>query len=47
MSGSGIAVDPGKTDAVSKWPEPKNKTEVRSFLGLHWFKHHNCLSGRD
>jgi hypothetical protein len=34
VSGSGIAVDPGKTDAVSKWPESKNKTEVKSFLGL-------------
>ncbi|CAB4020150.1 Retrovirus-related Pol poly from transposon [Paramuricea clavata] len=26
VSGSGIAVDAGKTDTVSKWPEPKNKT---------------------
>ncbi len=34
VSGTGIAADPEKTDSVSKWPEPKNKTEVRSFLGL-------------
>ena len=34
VSESGIAVDPEKTIAVSRWPEPRNKTEVRSFLGL-------------
>ena len=34
MSESGIAVDPEKTIAVGNWPEPRNKTEVRSFLGL-------------
>ena len=30
----GVTVDPAKTDAVRSWPTPKNKTEVRSFLGL-------------
>ena len=34
VSGSGIAVDPEKAMAVGIWPEPRNKTEVRSFLGL-------------
>jgi len=34
ISGSGIAVDPSKVDAVSKWETPKSVTEVRSFLGL-------------
>ena len=34
VSESGIAVDPEKTIAVGNWPEPRNKTEVRSFLGL-------------
>ncbi|XP_021722872.1 uncharacterized protein LOC110690361 [Chenopodium quinoa] len=30
----GISVDPAKIKAVSKWPTPKNVTDVRSFLGL-------------
>ena len=34
ISGSGIAVDPSKVDAVSQWVTPKSVTEVRSFLGL-------------
>jgi len=34
ISGSGIAVDPSKIDAVSQWETPKSVTEVRSFLGL-------------
>ena len=34
ISGSGIAVDPSKVDAVSQWETPKLVTEVRSFLGL-------------
>jgi hypothetical protein len=34
VSEAGVAVDPEKTDALSTWPEPKNKTELRSFLGL-------------
>jgi len=34
ISGSGIAVDPSKVDAVSQWETPKSVTEVRSFLGL-------------
>jgi hypothetical protein len=34
ISSSGIAVDPSKVDAVSRWETPKSVTEVRSFLGL-------------
>jgi hypothetical protein len=34
VSGSGVAVDPSKVDAVSHWETPKSVTEVISFLGL-------------
>jgi len=34
ISGSGIAVDPSKVDAVSQWEAPKSVTEIRSFQGL-------------
>jgi hypothetical protein len=34
ISGSGIAVDPSKVEAVSQWETPKLVTEIRSFLGL-------------
>jgi hypothetical protein len=34
ISSTGIAVDPSKVDAVSRWETPKSVTEVRSFLGL-------------
>ena len=34
VSEAGISVDPEKTQAFRKWPEPRNKTELRSFLGL-------------
>ena len=33
VSGSGIACDPGKVSAVANWPQPRNVSEVRSFLG--------------
>ena len=29
-----VAVDPAKVKAILKWPQPKNVTEIRSFLGL-------------
>ena len=34
VSDKGIATDSSKTEAVQKWPTPKNVTDVRSFLGL-------------
>jgi hypothetical protein len=34
ISGSRIAVDPSKVDAVSQWETPKLVTEIKSFLGL-------------
>ncbi len=34
VSEEGVAVDPEKIRAVRDWPTPKNKHEVRSFLGL-------------
>lgn len=34
ISGSGVATDPQKVEAVKSWPQPKNITQLRSFLGL-------------
>ena len=34
ISKEGLAVDPGKIDAVVKWQRPMSVTEIRSFLGL-------------
>lgn len=34
ISGSGIAVDPSKVDAISKWETLKLVTEIRSLLSL-------------
>ncbi|XP_045456438.1 uncharacterized protein LOC123666387 [Melitaea cinxia] len=34
ISSDGIQTDPEKLEAVQKWPTPKDKTEVRAFLGL-------------
>jgi len=34
VSNEGVSVDPHKIKATTKWPRPKNKTEVKSFLGL-------------
>ena len=34
VSKVGVAVDPANIDAVSKWPAPRNVTEIRSFLEL-------------
>ena len=34
VSKDGVAVDPAKVEAILKWPQPKNVTEIRSLLGL-------------
>ena len=34
ISSKGVSVDPVKVAAVVEWKQPKNVTEVRSFLGL-------------
>ncbi|XP_073120033.1 uncharacterized protein [Henckelia pumila] len=34
ISAKGIEVDPSKVEAVRNWVDPKNATEIRSFLGL-------------
>lgn len=34
VSSQGVDTDPKKISAVRDWPMPKNKTELRSFLGL-------------
>lgn len=30
----GLAVDPAKVEGVKNWRQPRNSTEIRSFLGL-------------
>ena len=34
ISSKGVSVDPAKVAAVVEWQQPRNVTEVRSFLGL-------------
>ena len=34
MSKEGISMDPLKVEAVTQWKQPRNPTEVWSFLGL-------------
>jgi hypothetical protein len=34
ISEAGIAADPEKVSVVASWPQPRNLTELRSFLGL-------------
>nr|GEV18436.1 putative nucleotidyltransferase, ribonuclease H [Tanacetum cinerariifolium] len=34
VSADGITMDPGKVEAITKWPRSKTVAEIRSFLGL-------------
>jgi hypothetical protein len=34
LSAKGVAVDPSKIEAVSKWQSPKSVTKILSFFGL-------------
>ena len=34
VSPNGVRTDPAKTEAIDSWPVPRNKKELRSFLGL-------------
>ena len=34
VSAQGVSTDPAKVEEVTQWPQPQNKKEVRSFLGL-------------
>jgi hypothetical protein len=34
LSAEGIAVDPSKVESITKWEQPLNVTDVRSFLGM-------------
>ena len=41
ISAEGVAMDPAKVQSVLSWKQPKNVSEIRSFLGLagyyRWF----------
>ena len=34
VSEKGISTDPGKTEAIQKWPAPRSKRKLQQFLGL-------------
>ena len=34
LSAEGVGMDPGKLRAIESWTFPKNKKEMRSFIGL-------------
>ena len=34
VSANGIAADPRKVNSIASWPGPRDKKELRSFLGL-------------
>ena len=37
ISAEGVAMDPAKVESVLSWKQPKNVSEIRSFLGLAGF----------
>jgi hypothetical protein len=40
LTAEGIEVDPSKVEAVSKWKQPSNVSEVQSFLGMAGYYRH-------
>ena len=44
VSKEGISMDSSKVEAVSQWKQPRNPTEVRSFLGLAGY-HQRLVDG--
>jgi hypothetical protein len=34
LTAEGVAIDPAKIEAVKEWEQPRNVTDIRSFLGL-------------
>ena len=34
LPGAGIAVDPAKTEVITKWPTPNTTSRVKSFFGV-------------
>jgi hypothetical protein len=34
----GISADPEKLDAIAEFPEPNNRSELRSFMGYRWIR---------
>ena len=34
LTADGVAVDPAKIEAISEWKQPRNVTDIISFLGL-------------
>jgi hypothetical protein len=40
LTAEGIEVDPSKVEAVSKWKQPSNVSEIRSFLGMARYYRH-------
>ena len=39
LTAEGVAVDPAKIEAVKEWEQPRNATDIRSFLGLAGYYH--------
>ena len=42
LSKNGIQADPAKTEVIRQWPQPKNESEIRAFLGVANFYRRFC-----